>query len=47
MDFTACLTAALVFVQEHQARHYLDAVTVDLDKREFPRLPNERLYIER
>ncbi|WP_435593763.1 hypothetical protein [Nocardia sp. bgisy118] len=47
MDFVACLTAALIFVQEHQARHYVDAVTVDLDKHEFPRLPNERLYLER
>ncbi|MET8876309.1 hypothetical protein [Nocardia sp. NPDC004604] len=46
-DFAACLTAALLFIQEHQAQHYADAVTVDLgDASAFPRLPNERLYLE-
>ncbi|MFI7664293.1 hypothetical protein [Nocardia sp. NPDC049526] len=46
-DFIACLTAALTFVQEHQARHYADAVTMDLgDASGYPRLPNERLYLE-
>lgn len=46
LDFRACLTAALAFVQEHQTRHYVDAVRVNADPTdEFPRLPNERLYI--
>ncbi|MFX0577867.1 hypothetical protein [Nocardia nepalensis] len=45
-DFTACLTAALEFMREHQARHYHDAVTIDLgDTSRYPRLPNERLYL--
>ncbi|MET8878285.1 hypothetical protein [Nocardia sp. NPDC004604] len=46
-DYVACLTAALLFVQEHQAQHYADAVTVDLaDTTTLPRLPCERLYLE-
>ncbi|WP_433526149.1 hypothetical protein ACQPZ2_15285 [Nocardia pseudovaccinii] len=46
-DFAACLTAALSFVQEHQPRHYTDAVTLDLrDTSGLERLPNERLYLE-
>ncbi|MEV0342877.1 hypothetical protein AB0H49_28010 [Nocardia sp. NPDC050713] len=46
-QFAACLTAALLFVQEHQARHYVDAVTVRLaDTAGLPRLPCERLYLE-
>ncbi|MEV6138456.1 hypothetical protein AB0L63_20820 [Nocardia sp. NPDC051990] len=46
-DFAACLTAALTFMQEHQARHYTDAVTIDLGNASgYPRLPNERLYLE-
>jgi hypothetical protein len=47
MDFAACLTAALLFVQEWRTHHYHDAVTVipgDADG--LPRLPNERLYLE-
>ncbi|CAM4097387.1 hypothetical protein NONI108955_08785 [Nocardia ninae] len=45
LDFAACLTSALVFVQEQQQRRYIDSVSVipgattGLD-----RLPNERLY---
>lgn len=47
LDFSACLTAALVFVQEHHARHYVDAVSViGCDPSGLPRLPNERLYLE-
>ncbi len=47
-DSAACRTAALTFMQEHQARHYADAVTMDLgDTSGYPRLPNERLYLER
>ena len=45
-DFAACLTAALNFVYDHQARHYADAVTVDLDDTSgYERLPCERLYL--
>jgi hypothetical protein len=34
-------------VHEHQTHHYADAVTVDLDDtRVFPRLPNERLFLQ-
>lgn len=48
LDFVACLTAALIFVQEHQQRHYVDAVSVTMVGAErIPRLPNERLYLER
>ncbi len=47
-DFAACLTAAVLFVQEHRKRHYVDAVHVLPDSAEgWPRLPCERLYIER
>ncbi|WP_067655166.1 hypothetical protein [Nocardia harenae] len=46
-DFAACLTAALLFVQEHQQRRYVDAVAVSAHGAEsLPRLPNERLYLE-
>ncbi|UGT64421.1 hypothetical protein [Nocardia asteroides] len=46
-DFAACLTAALLFVQEHQQRHYVEAVSVtSADTEALPRLPNERLYLE-
>ncbi|MGV9611357.1 hypothetical protein [Nocardia xishanensis] len=46
MDFAACLTAALIFVAEHRDRHYVDAVTVDLEANGYRRLPNERLYLQ-
>ncbi|WP_433680496.1 hypothetical protein [Nocardia sp. CA-119907] len=46
-DFTACLTAALIFAQEHQREHYHDAVSIVLDDTSrWPRLPCERLYLE-
>ncbi|MFR9769899.1 hypothetical protein [Nocardia sp. SC052] len=46
-DFTVCLSAALVFVHEHQTHRYADDVTVDLrDTSTYPRLPNERLYLQ-
>ncbi|WP_433198494.1 hypothetical protein ACQP1G_04090 [Nocardia sp. CA-107356] len=46
LDYTACMTAALVFVQQHQREHYADAVTIDLgDTSRYPRLPCERLYL--
>lgn len=47
MDFAACVTAALLFVQDWRTYHYHDAVSVipgDTDG--LPRLPNERLYLE-
>jgi hypothetical protein len=47
MDFVACLTAALVFMQDWRTHHYPDAVTViPGDTTGLPRLPNERLYLE-
>lgn len=46
MDFAACLTAALIFVAEHRDRHYVDAVTVHPNAHGYPRLPNERLYLQ-
>ncbi|MFR9772493.1 hypothetical protein [Nocardia sp. SC052] len=47
MDFAACLTAALVFVQDWNARHRPGAVTVlPGDPTGLPRLPNERLYLK-
>ncbi|MBF6192252.1 hypothetical protein [Nocardia implantans] len=47
-DFAACFTAAVLFVREHRKRHYVDAVHVLADSAEgWPRLPCERLYIER
>ncbi|WP_330229017.1 hypothetical protein OHA40_23360 [Nocardia sp. NBC_00508] len=46
-DFTACLSAALEFVHEQQTHHYADSVTIELDDtRSFPRLPNERLFLQ-
>ncbi len=46
MDFVACLTAALLFVQDWRNHHYPDAVTViPSDAVGLPRLPNERLYL--
>jgi hypothetical protein len=46
MDFAACLTAALCFIEDHRSRHYVDAVEViHGDTSGIPRLPNERLYL--
>lgn len=45
MDFVACLTAALVFVQDMKAHR---VCTIDVDSEHcigLPRLPNERLYL--
>ncbi|MET8871191.1 hypothetical protein [Nocardia sp. NPDC004604] len=45
-NYAACLTAALVFIKEHQAQHYADAVTIALgDTSRYPRLPCELLYL--
>ncbi|WP_330251015.1 hypothetical protein OG874_33180 [Nocardia sp. NBC_00565] len=45
-DFAACVTAALIFILEHQARHYLGAVQIiPGDPTGLPRLPGERLYL--
>lgn len=47
MDFVACSTAALVFVQDWDARYRLGTVAVlPGDTTGLPRLPNERLYLE-
>ncbi|WP_406280766.1 hypothetical protein OH799_15185 [Nocardia sp. NBC_00881] len=47
MDFAACFTAALVFMQDWQTHHGPDAVAiVPGDAAGLPRLPNERLYLE-
>ncbi len=46
LDYVACMTAALIFVQEHAERRYVDAVSVDTDcLPRFTRPPNERLYL--
>ncbi|MFI2281588.1 hypothetical protein [Nocardia beijingensis] len=46
-DFAACLTAALVFVQDHQAHRCADYLTVALaDTSTLRRLPNEQLFLE-
>lgn len=46
-DFAACLTAALLFIQDHQARHHADAVAVIAgDTTGLPRLPCERLFLQ-
>ncbi|WP_280467918.1 hypothetical protein [Nocardia cyriacigeorgica] len=47
MDFAACLTAALIFVQEWQIRHHPNAVAVIHGSAAgLARLPAERLYLE-
>ncbi|WP_406271990.1 hypothetical protein OH799_31840 [Nocardia sp. NBC_00881] len=47
LDFAASAPAAYAFMQEHRARHYVDAATVVPGSAEgLPRLPNERLYLE-
>ncbi|WP_330250486.1 hypothetical protein OG874_30215 [Nocardia sp. NBC_00565] len=47
LDYVACMTAGLNFIQEHRARHYTDAVTINLGNTSgYRRLPCERLYIE-
>jgi hypothetical protein len=47
LDFAACLTAALLFVQDFRIHHFPDAVYVlPSDAAGLPRLPNERLYLE-
>ncbi|MGO4614963.1 hypothetical protein AB4305_07810 [Nocardia sp. 2YAB30] len=46
-DFTACATAALLFIQDCRARRYPKHVAViPGDTHRYPRLPNERLYLE-
>ncbi|MGW5728258.1 hypothetical protein [Nocardia beijingensis] len=47
LEFAACTTAAMRFVQDWRAYHYPDAVTVvPGDPAGLPRLPCERLYSE-
>ncbi len=48
LHYVACLTAALVFVQDEGIRHCTDAVSVASGGTDcLPRLPCERLYVER
>ncbi|BDU01729.1 MULTISPECIES: hypothetical protein [Nocardia] len=48
LEFAACATAASRFIEDWRAYHYPDAVTVvPGDPTGLPRLPNERLYLER
>ncbi|WP_069166647.1 hypothetical protein [Nocardia altamirensis] len=45
LDFAACLTSALFFVEEQRRCHYFDRIDVVLgDTTGLRRLPNERLY---
>ncbi|WP_406237446.1 hypothetical protein [Nocardia sp. NBC_01009] len=47
LDFVACVTAALRFIEDHRARHYVDAVhVIPGDTTGLARLPNERLFLE-
>ena len=46
-DFAACVTAALLFVQDcRSGRHPNQVEVLPGDCLAFPRLPNERLYLE-
>jgi hypothetical protein len=45
MEFVACLTAALVFVQDVAGRHLCDVTVGAVHYADLPRLPNERLYL--
>lgn len=48
LHYAACVTAALVFVQDVNVRRCADAVVVASGATErLPRLPCERLYVER
>ncbi|MGK8520373.1 hypothetical protein ACRS6B_01850 [Nocardia asteroides] len=48
LHYAACLTAALVFIQDENLRHCTDAVCVASSATDqLPRLPCERLYVER
>jgi hypothetical protein len=47
-DYTACATAALLFIKEFRAHSYPKHLAViHDDTRRYPRMPNERLYLER
>ncbi|MGY1982411.1 hypothetical protein ACW9HR_06995 [Nocardia gipuzkoensis] len=48
LHYAACLTAALIFVQDEGVRHHTDGITVaGVAPDRLPRLPGERLYVER
>jgi hypothetical protein len=48
LHFAACLTAALIFVQDEGERRHTDGVYVAKGATDWlPRLPGERLYLER
>ncbi|MEU7765275.1 hypothetical protein AB0B25_09175 [Nocardia sp. NPDC049190] len=47
-DYTACATAASLFMQEcRNYRYPKHLAVVHDDPRRYPRMPNERLYLER
>ncbi|MEV6062831.1 hypothetical protein AB0L62_22755 [Nocardia asteroides] len=45
MEFVACLTAALVFVQDVAGRNRCEVTVAGAYYTDLPRLPNERLYL--
>lgn len=45
MEFVACLTAAMVFVQDVARRSLCDVTVTTAHYADLPRLPNERLYL--
>ncbi|WP_329405461.1 hypothetical protein OG563_26735 [Nocardia vinacea] len=46
LNYTACLTAALVFIQDWRNRTYPSVTVHDKPLSAYPRLPNERLFLE-
>ncbi|WP_024806167.1 hypothetical protein [Nocardia sp. BMG51109] len=48
LDFAACVTAARGFVDDWETYRYFEAVDViDTNTAGLPRLPNERLFLDR
>ncbi|WP_280213030.1 hypothetical protein [Nocardia cyriacigeorgica] len=45
MEFVACLTAALIFVQDVAGRLSCEIAVAAAHYTDLPRLPNERLYL--
>ncbi|MFF2392431.1 hypothetical protein [Nocardia sp. NPDC058114] len=45
MEFVACLTAAMVFVQDVARRRLCEVTVAAAHYTDLPRLPNERLYL--
>lgn len=46
MEFVACLTAALIFVQDVAGRRSCEVAVASAHLADLPRLPNERLYLQ-